>query len=59
MPQLIYALKNTTIDGFQRLPSPGFHKLATSAELWLKFGKKSSPEQKFFKSLYFCVSLKA
>jgi hypothetical protein len=25
MLQLIYALKSTTIDGFQRLPSPGFH----------------------------------
>jgi hypothetical protein len=25
MLQLIYTLKRTTIDGFQRLPSPGFH----------------------------------
>jgi hypothetical protein len=25
MLQLIYALKSTTIDGFQRLPSPGFY----------------------------------
>jgi hypothetical protein len=25
MLQLIYAVKSTTIDGFQRLPSPGIH----------------------------------
>jgi hypothetical protein len=25
MLQLIYTLKSTTIDGFQALPSPGFH----------------------------------